>query len=97
LDFTLLEINLIQHYSFPDTGDNWDIQALAVSAADSGGTVLLASRSNLPINGNNCMARLSETTSSASYGLSISDPLNFNVVNPFSSVFGPTPPGNCPQ
>ncbi len=100
LDGATLSITLVQHYSSPDQSDNWDIQAIEVTAMDGSGTLGLATMSNGPyISGdNNCMARLKDTPnpSSVAYGLSANDPSGFNIVHPISA-FGPTPPGACPQ
>jgi hypothetical protein len=98
LDGATLEIDLIQHYAFLQTGDNWDIQEMQVSGSDVNGALGVLSITNGPVNGNNCLARLKASPGPVSviYGLSASDPAGFNISHPVAT-FGPTPPGSCPQ
>jgi hypothetical protein len=97
LDGASLEISLIQHYSFPETSDNWDIQEITVTGLGSPSLPVL-SMNNGPISGNNCMARLKDSPdpSSVTYGLSGNDATGYNIAHPVS-YFGATPTGLCPQ
>jgi hypothetical protein len=96
LDGGTVTIQLIEHNSGFETDDNWDIQGITITGTDSGGNSTVLLNMSVPLNGNNCIARLkgSPNPSSVTYNLSASAPSASNLSNP---TFGPTPPGSCPQ
>jgi hypothetical protein len=98
LDGAPMTITLVQHFSFPQTADNWDLQGIQVTGLDAMGMLPALSITNGPINGNNCMARLKDAPNPASvtYGLSANDPSGFNIAHPVPN-FGASPLGSCPQ
>jgi hypothetical protein len=98
LDNSGIEIDLFQHYSWPDTANNWDIQAITITGYDSQGPPVKLLDISVPLSGDNCMARLKEAPnpSSVTYALSSNDPSGVNQTHPVPN-FGPTPPGSCPQ
>jgi hypothetical protein len=55
-----LDIQLISHDSWPESADNWDIQAITVTGTTRGGnTMTLFTQTNsMPPNSSNCIARL---------------------------------------
>jgi hypothetical protein len=97
LDNSTIEIDLFEHNSGTNGSDNWDIQGIAVVGTDSQGPLNLL-QVFVPLNGDNCMARLkaSPNPSSVTYALSSNDPSGVNQTHPVPN-FGPTPPGSCPQ
>ena len=97
LDNSTIEIDLFEHNSGTNGPDNWDIQGVTVTGFDSQGSLSLLQIS-VPLNGDNCMARLkgSPNPSSVTYALSANDPSGVNQTHPVPN-FGPTPPGSCPQ
>jgi hypothetical protein len=97
LDNSTIEIDLFEHNSGTNGPDNWDIQGITVTGFDSQGALNLLQMS-VPLNGDNCMARLkgSPNPSSVTYALSSNDPSGVNQTHPVPN-FGPTPPGSCPQ
>jgi len=96
LDGGTVTIQLIEHNSGFETDDNWDIQGIIIAATDSSGNSVILLSMAVPLNGNNCIARLkgAPNPSSVTYNLSVSAPATSNLSN---STFGPTPPGSCPQ
>ena len=96
LDGETVTIQLIEHNSGFETDDNWDIQGISVTGTDSVSNNTLLLNISVPLNGDNCIARLkgSPNPSSVTYNLSGSNPATSNLSNP---TFGPTPPGSCPQ
>jgi hypothetical protein len=97
LDNSTIEIDLFEHNSGTNGPDNWDIQGITVTGSDWQGPLNLLQIS-VPLNGDNCMARLkgSPNPSSVTYALSSNDPSGVNQTHPVPN-FGPTPPGSCPQ
>jgi hypothetical protein len=96
LDGGTVSILMIEHNSGFETDDNWDIQGITITGTDSGGNSTVLLNMSVPLNGNNCIARLkgAPNPSSVTYNLSASAPATSNLANP---TFGPTPPGSCPQ
>jgi hypothetical protein len=80
-----INFDLTQHYSFPDTGDNWDIQGVSVYVFNKHGNTIVdpvcllytGDLSNTPRGGATWIARLTETaptkvfpfTASPKYGI----------------------------
>ena len=85
---------LFEHFSFPDTPDNWDIQGLTVSAIginESSSTLLLnVSNPDDPDNKNNCIARLRAPPNSNVVKFTL------NADNPTTSSVEFLPSGNPP-
>jgi hypothetical protein len=98
LDNSTIEIDLFEHNSGTNGPDNWDIQGITVTGFDSQGPPLNLLQISVPLNGDNCIARLkgSPNPSSVTYALSSNDPSGVNQTHPVPN-FGPTPPGSCPQ
>ncbi|MGA8222616.1 MAG: hypothetical protein WB780_13265 [Candidatus Acidiferrales bacterium] len=94
-----INIKLLEHNSWLESDDNWDIQSITVTMTDTTGTtttVLSMSNPRDSHHNDNCMARLrgSPNPSAVTYNLSAANPGGSNLSNP---TFGPTPPGSCPQ
>jgi len=96
LDGGTVTIQMIEHNSGFEGDDNWDIQGITITGTDSNGNSTVLLNMSVPLNGNNCIARLkgSPNPSSVTYNLSAGGPATSNLSNP---TFGPTPPGSCPQ